>query len=408
MRPLTGVAPRLSDEEQATRDALVEELDRLYAEHEGDEDLADEVDARLADIETAIEEFDGRPTLYDAAEVARAGAFVSVDASGNPRVDRGYVRAEDEASAVDGPEGDETDPSGNMGPDGSDQSASGTQGAVITVGGQAEAEEDEENVIRPLPDRLVTELTAHRTLALRDAVARNPHVAMTALLHKLVFDTFQHNSSPGCMEASVRHVFFPVQSADLKDSASAAAIAERQEAWRIDLPSDDNALWDTLAALDDASRSALLAQCVSYSVNALYEKVDRYGGGLSQQGLERRIAQADRLARAVGLDMVDEGWRPTVDNYLARDTKPRILEAVREAKGEQTVQLIDHLKKGDMAKEAERLLADSGWLPEPLRLANLTDQPDADDAPTLPDFLAVDDEEVTEADMDASDLIAAE
>jgi ParB family chromosome partitioning protein len=30
-------------------------------------------------------------------------------------------------------------------------------------------------------------------------------------------------------------------------------------------------------------------------------------------------------------------------------------------------QLIDHLKKPDMAKEAERLLADSGWLPEPLR-----------------------------------------
>jgi YspA, cpYpsA-related SLOG family len=29
---------------------------------------------------------------------------------------------------------------------------------------------------------------------------------------------------------------------------------------------------------------------------------------------------------------------------------------------------IDHLKKGDMAKEAERLLCDTGWLPEPLSL----------------------------------------
>ena len=28
---------------------------------------------------------------------------------------------------------------------------------------------------------------------------------------------------------------------------------------------------------------------------------------------------------------------------------------------------IEHLKKGDMATEAETLLADSGWLPEPLR-----------------------------------------
>jgi hypothetical protein len=45
-------------------------------------------------------------------------------------------------------------------------------------------------------------------------------------------------------------------------------------------------------------------------------------------------------------------------NYLGRVTKARILEAVREGAGEDRVQLIDHLKKDDMAREAERLLAD--------------------------------------------------
>jgi ParB family chromosome partitioning protein len=75
------------------------------------------------------------------------------------------------------------------------------------------------------------ELTAHRTLALRDAVANNPHVAMTALLHKLVVDTFQRTSSTGgCLEATVRHVFFNVQPADLKDSPSAKSVADRHEA----------------------------------------------------------------------------------------------------------------------------------------------------------------------------------
>ena len=69
--------------------------------------------------------------------------------------------------------------------------------------------------------------------------------------------------------------------------------------------------------------------------------------------------------------MVEAGWRPTVDNYLGRVTKPRILEAVREAKGEQSAQLIDHLKKAEMAKEAERLLEGTGWLPEPLRTADV-------------------------------------
>ena len=69
--------------------------------------------------------------------------------------------------------------------------------------------------------------------------------------------------------------------------------------------------------------------------------------------------------------MVQVGWRPTVDNYLGRVTKSRILEAVREAKGECLMQLIDHLKKSEMAKEAERLLEGTGWLPEPLRLAEV-------------------------------------
>ena len=62
-------------------------------------------------------------------------------------------------------------------------------------------------------------------------------------------------------------------------------------------------------------------------------------------------------------------WTPTADNYLGRVPKARILEAVREAKGDQSAQLIDHLKKPEMAKEAERLLDGTGWLPEPLRTA---------------------------------------
>ncbi len=44
--------------------------------------------------------------------------------------------------------------------------------------------------------------------------------------------------------------------------------------------------------------------------------------------------KADRLSLAVGLDMAEAGWRPTVANYLGRVTKPRILEAVREGAGE--------------------------------------------------------------------------
>ncbi len=135
--------------------------------------------------------------------------------------------------------------------------------------------------------------------------------------------------------------------------------------------------------------------------------------GVSQHGLEVRLAQADRLARATGLDMVAVGWRPTVANYLGRVTKPRILEAVREGAGERAAELIDHLKKGDMAKEAERLLAETGWLPEPLRMIDPSAETDAMasadvEADDLPEFLARDGEDEDLVEEEEQHMVAAE
>jgi ParB family transcriptional regulator, chromosome partitioning protein len=410
LRALMGTPADLTADEQAAIEAMNSEYAKLEAEYEGADELPDEVDERFGEIETALAAFEDRPVSYDPAEIARAGAFVSVDSNGKLSVERGYVRPEDEAPITVGGEGD-ADVEGTTS-EGSGPPAPIAQRAVITIGGQAEPEDEEDEVIKPLPDRLMTELTAHRTLALRDALANNPHVALTALLHKLVLDTFQRTAaSGGCLEASVRHIFFPVQAADLKDSPSAKAIATRQDEWKTDLPADEDALWEWLDVLDDASRLALLAHCVAFGVNALREKVDRYGGaGLSQHGLERRLKHADLVARAVRLDMVDAGWRPTVENYLGRVTKPRILEAVREAKGEQSAQLIDHLKKADMAREAERLLNGTGWLPEPLRLVDVEPASDAStgEAEALPDFLVGDDEERAVETEDDPAMIAAE
>ena len=227
-------------------------------------------------------------------------------------------------------------------------------------------------------------------------------------------DSFLRQSGRGCLEAQVREVHFPAQGEDLRDSASALAIAERHERWGDQVPADDAALWDWLDALDDASRLELLAHCVSFGVNALYEKPNPYGGnGVSQHGLERRLTQADRLARATGLDMVEAGWRPSVENYLGWVPKRRIVEAVREGAGDRAAQLIEHLKKAEMAKEAERLLADARWLPEPLRLSD-TDtssepgEPEAEaSSMDLPAFLSGD-EEASDEDTEPLPAIAAE
>ena len=397
LRRLAGETASLTSEEQASYDALRAEYDKLEETYAEAEELPDEIDQRLGEIETALEAFDDRPVIYDPADIARAGSFVSIDGDGDLRIERGYVRPEDEAPA-------EPDADGEA-PEGSEDDGD-VQRTVITVGGDGSSTAvdaaEEEDGIKPLPDRLVTELTAHRTLALRDALANEPDTAFVAVLHALCLNGFYHYVSETCLEITAKSASFGTQAPGLNDSASAKAIEDRHAQWAGQLPKDACDLWNTLVAFDGDSRASLFAHCASLSVNAVHEPWNRN---------PRRIVHAGQVARAVGLDMIAAGWTPTVDNYLGRVTKARILEAVREAKGEASAQLIDHLKKPDMAKEAERLLADSRWLPEPLRL------PDAEAAigepattEDLPAFL--DDDEGASADSDPEEpqppAIAAE
>ncbi len=411
LREIEGEPADLTEEERATLDALNAEYAKIEADYQDAYELPDEIDQRLGEIEAARSVLEAGSLVYDPAEIARAGVFVSIDAEGLLSIARGYVRPEDEAPAVVDLE---SETQGDAQTDDGSRANAAIQRAVITVGGSPvePVDEDEDDTIKPLPDRLVTELTAHRTLALRNAMANDPVVAFQAVLHNFVLATFyRFASSNGCLEIAIRTPTFPAQAPGLKDSASAEAIDGRHDGWKARLPKDDADLWDVLTAFDGKEQAALFAHCASSAVNALYEPANRYNEGrVSAHGVRHRLGQADVLARTLGLDMVSAGWKPTVDNYLGRVTKPRILEAVREAKGEQSVQLIDHLKKGDMAREAERLLEGTGWLPEPLRLDEVgavgepTANPEA-----LPEFLAAGEGEAdTEANEERPHIIAAE
>jgi ParB family chromosome partitioning protein len=391
LRPLPGTNP-LTEAEQAEFDALRGEYDALEEQYGEADEPPEAVEARLTEIEAAIEAFQNRPPKFDPADIVRAGAFVSIDRDGALRVERGYVRPEDEppVAAPDDPD-QAAEPASTM-PD-TDRDPSPTQArstTTITAAEPSAEVPEEDEGLKPLPERLMTELTAHRTLALREALGNDWDTSFLAVLHALCLRLFYRSTADTCLDIEAKSAGFGTQAPGLNDTASAKAIDVRHEAWVKQLPAASGELWNALVGFDTDTRAALLAHCAALTINALHEPWNRRPGAL---------ADADRLAQAVALDMAAAGWAPTVESYLGRVPKARILEAVREAKGEHAAQLIDHLKKPEMAQEAERLLAGTGWLPEPLRTPGLPE------AAAVPPAAGDDEAEVT-ADGDADAITA--
>lgn len=348
----------LSAEEQGSYAGLQQEAETIEADHAEAEELPEAADRRLGEIEAMLAAFDERSPVFAPEDIARAGAFVSLDPSGRLRIERGYVRPQDEG----GQEDDSPEAAGGR-PVGEGAAKAGASGPATDAAAATTVADDEAGA-SAISDRLMSDLTATRTLGLRDALARDPEAALLALLHALALRLFYRGAGglESCLEIEARHSDLAASGAALADSPAAAAISERHAHWTQSLPAKPGDLWDSLLGFDHDSRRDLLAHCTALSVNAVALPYDRR---------PRALAHADRLAEQVDLDMT-RSFTPSAANYFGRTTKAGILAAVREAKGEASAQLIAHLRKSEMAAEAERLVAGTGWLPLPLRTSDAT------------------------------------
>ena len=368
----------LSEEDAAAYDAAQDELERLTAEWEdADIDLPPEVDTRLAELEAEIERIDAKRHAYDPDEIARGGVFVVVAHDGETRIERGFIRAEDEASEPETAEDGETvidgvcvNGDGEI-IDGDERDGEGGDGSA----NEPEPEEDAGDDGKPLPDSLIRDLTAHRTLGLRLALGEQPDMALIAVIHTLAAQTFYRGGSEAhCLEIRPTSNYLAAHADGIEDTAAAKMLNDRHDGWAADMPRDVADLWGFIAGLDHASLMALLAHCASLTVNAVKLPWE--------QNKRRAHETADKLATAVTLDMTAH-WTPTVRTYLGRVTKAHILAAVRDALGDEAAERIADKKKMEMAEAAEQLLAGTGWLPPVLRTerpAWLTDQQAAPEA----------------------------
>ncbi|HYE51046.1 MAG TPA: ParB/RepB/Spo0J family partition protein, partial [Azospirillaceae bacterium] len=322
--------------------ALSDHHDRLLAEH-GEtppEPVLAEMQETLTRITALLAEQARQPACFDPEDRARAGAIVALAPDGTVRVERGYVRPGDEPAA---PEPVPAAPSGDGEGTGSDAP-------------------------RPLSERLVMELTGHRTAALAAALAARSDVALRAVTHALALGLLYGSARASCLliDADERplHPIVP----DLDESRAGRELAGHRERWRTALPQDAAALWAWLRGQHPATVQDLLAYCAALTVDAVPLGTPASGAA----------TPADLLAGALDLDMAD-WWRPTVDGYFGRVSKARILDAVADVTGPREARHLSGLKKAALAIRAASLVAGSRWLPPLLRRAG-AGQPGAADA----------------------------
>lgn len=325
--------------EQVAYDTAVQELEQLTAAYDTSAELPDEVGRQLGELEAEIARIDAMRYAYDAEQIAAGGVLVVLSHDGRARVERGFIRSDDEKLLAE-----ET------------EDARGETGEAART-----SDSDAGEGIKPLSDVLVRDLTAHRTLGLRLALGEHPQVALIAVTHALASQAFYRGGEASCLEIRSSSVHLASHADGIEDSSAAKALADRHAGWASDLPRDVADLWAFVVGLDYANLIALLAHCASLTVNAVKLPGERKPNG---------SAMADALAAAVSLDMAAH-WTPTERSYLGRVTKAHVLQAVSEAVGAATADRLAGMKKGDMVASAEQLLAGSGWVPVLLRTAGV-------------------------------------
>lgn len=86
----------LSAGDKAASEAAQAEYDALSEQYDSAEELPDDVDEQFGKLEAEIERIDAKRHAYDPDDIARGGVFVVLSHDGEARIERGFVRPEDE------------------------------------------------------------------------------------------------------------------------------------------------------------------------------------------------------------------------------------------------------------------------------------------------------------------------
>ena len=203
---------------------------------------------------------------------------------------------------------------------------------------------------------MIETLSKIKTLAVQEAVATNPALALDILLDCLVGQGIHREPSYYSPLSLRLEGFNAVVPDDMMTMADIASVDEIGGSDFAAMPEVNR--FAVIQAMDAEAKGRLLALLVARQIN---------GGQSSGMRRDRRHQRFDQIAFASGVDMVCK-WQAPVAFY-DRLKKPVIAKIMTEALGKAAADNCAKMKKGELAAAAAERMAGRGWLPPALVIA---------------------------------------
>ncbi|PXX07152.1 ParB family chromosome partitioning protein [Paraburkholderia tropica] len=363
-RALTDDEQREMDTLIGQQDELAEKFDALGEDDENAYEEAERLETEIEQVNSALIALESRLVMWEAQQMAEAGAFVIVSPQGELVVERGLVRRENSA-ALDA--------------------------AGATVTGTPEADSEPDTAAQPAQKqkpvhsaKLCQRLTAHRTAAVHAELIAQPCVALAALLHRVIPEIFQERYGIGfaphalALSCNSNRDSLLGAADDLPATTAWGVIEAQRERWGRELPARRAGLLPWLIEQDPGTT---LLDLLAFCTGALLDGI----------AADEKPHAINALASALNVDMT-RYWTPTRTSYFDHVSKARVAEVVASAVSPKVATDLGKMKKADAAAAAELRLAKVAWVPE-----ILTDR----EIPAAPSWHIHDDED--EDDGDNSD-----
>lgn len=238
----------------------------------------EEAKAHAASIRQGLAEVQSLLAEWSAKQLATCGVIVTIDGRGAIEIKRGLMRPADRKAIVA-----ELKKSGKPVPT--------HLQTTNAVGGGASGER------AAFSERLMHDLTAHRTAALQAALVDNAHVALALVVHRLIepiVSSHRYYGSDGPLKLSgtlTKNTPLDARASDYAESQAAAVLAATASRVGDEVPGQGIFAW--LLSQDDAKLMELLAFCAASSLDAMHGRE------------QATYNTTDALADALGVDMAD-------------------------------------------------------------------------------------------------------